>query len=160
MTSPSVLDSLAGFLKWGPTGLAGLMLVLVIIALVSGKLSPARERVLTKLMYIGGVCFFIALAATFVPTPGSAAQERFLEAQGTRHRAAMQQVVDSADGLIRDLADATTKLDKNCSGGKEGRTADNAPQIIALHNKVATSIAGTKASLAALIAETKPKPKP
>ena len=78
MTSPSVLDSLSGFLKWGPLGLAGLMLVLVLIAFVSGKdMSAARERVLTKLMYIGGVCFFIALRRNVRPNAGSAAQERF-----------------------------------------------------------------------------------
>jgi hypothetical protein len=64
------LNSFSGFLKWGPTGLAGLMLVLVIVALSVGKLSASRERVLTKFMYIGAVCFALALGASFIPQPG------------------------------------------------------------------------------------------
>jgi hypothetical protein len=52
------------FLKYGPTGLAGLMLVLVIISL-KADVTPSRERILRQFMYIGAGCFALALAASF-----------------------------------------------------------------------------------------------
>ncbi len=63
--------SLSAFLKYGPTGLAGLMLVLVIIALREPKMPPARERILTRFMYVGAFCFTAALAANFFSVRGS-----------------------------------------------------------------------------------------
>ena len=46
------------------------MLVLVIVALYYGEMSASRERVLTKFMYVGAVCFALALGASFIPLPG------------------------------------------------------------------------------------------
>jgi hypothetical protein len=59
------IDSLSAFLKYGPTGLAGLMLVLVVFALNSTDLTLARERLLTRFMYFGAACFALSLAANF-----------------------------------------------------------------------------------------------
>jgi hypothetical protein len=69
-TIPSI-DSFSAFLKYGPTGLAGLMLVLVIVTLTTAVLTPAHERVLTRFMYIGAFCFTLALAATFFSVVGA-----------------------------------------------------------------------------------------
>lgn len=63
--------SLSNFLKYGPTGLAGLMLILVIIALSQPKFGAARERLLRLFMYIGAFCFTLSLAATFFATQGA-----------------------------------------------------------------------------------------
>ena len=52
-------------LQFGPIGLAALMLVLTIIALVSRKLSSAHERLLRQFMYVGAVCFGLSLVAAF-----------------------------------------------------------------------------------------------
>jgi hypothetical protein len=57
------IDSFSGFLKYGPTGLAGLMLVLVILAFNLRDLTASRERILTRFMYVGVFCFALSLAA-------------------------------------------------------------------------------------------------
>jgi hypothetical protein len=60
-------------LKYGPLGLAGLMLVLVIIALLIGGLDARRESLLKQFLYIGALCFVVALIAPLlaplVPKP-------------------------------------------------------------------------------------------
>lgn len=48
------------FLKYGPIGLAGLMLVLVIVALQIRVLDIGTERLMTRFLYIGGFCFTVA----------------------------------------------------------------------------------------------------
>jgi hypothetical protein len=64
------IDSFSTFLKYGPTGLAALMLVLVAIAL-SLQITPQRERLLKQFMYIGAFCFALALGASFFSVAGA-----------------------------------------------------------------------------------------
>ncbi|MEP3846010.1 MAG: hypothetical protein ABJM43_11790 [Paracoccaceae bacterium] len=59
------INAFEQFLKWGPIGLAGLMLVLVIFSLVLGPINPARERILKTFMYIGAACFVAALISQY-----------------------------------------------------------------------------------------------
>jgi hypothetical protein len=66
-----MIDSLSAFLKYGPTGLAGLMLVLVIIALSFRAMTDSRERLLTRFMYIGAFCFTLSLASSFFSVAGA-----------------------------------------------------------------------------------------
>lgn len=63
----SLLTQSPEFLKYGPLGLAGLMLVLVIVALTLGKLDGRRERLMTKFMYVGAFCFVVASIFAFLP---------------------------------------------------------------------------------------------
>ena len=63
--APETIDSFAAFLKYGPTGLAGLMLLLTVVVLLSRSMDPARERLLNRFMYIGAFCFALSLAANF-----------------------------------------------------------------------------------------------
>ncbi|TPM36517.1 hypothetical protein FKO01_05620 [Mesorhizobium sp. B2-3-3] len=55
-------------LKYGPLGLAGLMLVLVVFALSVSTLEPARERTLRLFLYIGSFCFVVACIFAALPT--------------------------------------------------------------------------------------------
>ena len=71
IAQPGVIDSFAGFLKYGPIGFAGLMLVLVIVALTARTMDPARERLLRQMMYVGAGCFAIAMAANFFSVSGA-----------------------------------------------------------------------------------------
>ncbi len=71
ITSPSTVEAFSTFLKYGPTGLAALMLFLVIVALSIGSLTEARERLLKQFMYIGAFCFTLALAANFFSVAGA-----------------------------------------------------------------------------------------
>ena len=70
LAQPVVIDSFARFLMYGPIGLAGLMLVLVILALTVRTMDPARERLLRQMMYIGAGCFAIAVAANVFAVSG------------------------------------------------------------------------------------------
>jgi hypothetical protein len=67
---PDTIDSFSTFLKYGPTGLAALMLVLVAISL-SLQITPQRERLLKQFMYIGAFCFVLALGASFFSVAGA-----------------------------------------------------------------------------------------
>jgi hypothetical protein len=71
IVQPGVIDSFAGFLRYGPIGFAGLMLVLVIVALMVRTMDPARERILRQMMYVGAGCFAIAVAANFFAMSGA-----------------------------------------------------------------------------------------
>jgi hypothetical protein len=70
IADPGLVDSFAGFLKYGPIGFAGLMLVLVVFALMV-RMDPARERLLRQMMYVGAACFAIAVAANFFTVSGA-----------------------------------------------------------------------------------------
>jgi len=56
------------FLKYGPIGLAGLMLVLVIIALTIGRLDERKAQLLRRFMYVGAFCFVVASVMAFLPS--------------------------------------------------------------------------------------------
>jgi hypothetical protein len=71
LPAPDVINSFAGFLKYGPTGIAGLMLLLTIVALISRAMDRPRERLLTKFMYVGAFCFALSLAAQFFSVAGA-----------------------------------------------------------------------------------------
>ncbi len=49
------------FLQWGPIGLAGLMLVLVVFALVTSELTKLKAALLSFFMIVGAGCFGAAL---------------------------------------------------------------------------------------------------
>ncbi len=57
----SAIGAFEKFLQWGPIGLAGLMLVLVIFALVTSELTKLKAALLSFFMIIGAGCFGAAL---------------------------------------------------------------------------------------------------
>jgi hypothetical protein len=67
--TPDQIEGWTRFLEYGPIGLAALMLVLVIVALLIGNFSAGRERTIRLFMYIGAGCFAIAVVAAFVQSP-------------------------------------------------------------------------------------------
>ena len=64
--NPSNINALSDFLKWGPIGLAGLLLLLVIMVLLLKDVSPSRERILRSALYVGAVCFVIASISQYL----------------------------------------------------------------------------------------------
>jgi hypothetical protein len=205
-----IIDSLSGFLKYGPTGLAGLMLVLVIIALASREITPARERILTRFMYVGGTCFALALAATFFSVSGAyqlyfrvfpldAGAKRTLplpivkvnnttlddrmtylvrseataivdvsdainfvqefRAQNESQRRALQDFASKSSTVITDLQKIPQIIDKNCSGGASGISANSNPQVIALTSRSLETVAGLMSSASGAIASPAPQVK-
>jgi hypothetical protein len=61
LATKKMLD-LAAFLKFGPLGLAGLLLVLMATALTL-KLNEARERLILRILYVGAFCYVVASAS-------------------------------------------------------------------------------------------------
>lgn len=59
----ALVNSFEGFLKWGSTGLAGLMLVLVIFAIIGRDVSDTKKSLLKTFMVVGATCFVVSLAA-------------------------------------------------------------------------------------------------
>ncbi len=62
LNDPATIDAFSRFLNYGPIGLAGLMLVLVIVGLSIRNLTAGRERLLRQFMYVGAICFLAALS--------------------------------------------------------------------------------------------------
>lgn len=70
--SPETLDAFRKFLEYGPIGIVGLMLLLVIFAIMLKDLTPALERTLKTFMIVGVICFGAALAAqVYAPSGGT-----------------------------------------------------------------------------------------
>jgi hypothetical protein len=61
----ATIGALNEFLNYGPIGFAGLMLVLVIIALNVPKIDPHRAGLLRQFLYVGSFCFAVAMIAQF-----------------------------------------------------------------------------------------------
>lgn len=64
------ITALSGFLKYGPIGLAALMLVLVVIALWMKDLDERKSHILERFMYVGLACFTLSIAANFFARGG------------------------------------------------------------------------------------------
>jgi type IV secretory pathway TrbL component len=60
----SNLTDLAAFLKFGPLGLAGLLLVLMATALTL-KLNETRERLILRILYVGAFCYVVASVSAY-----------------------------------------------------------------------------------------------
>jgi len=145
--SPELVDKFSEFLRYGPIGLAGLMLTLVIIGLSIGELSELRERLLRQFMYVGAFCFVVALAANLFSTPGAyPIHFRVLPLDmGSRHKLPMPiikansnlvdenmtYIVKSEVTAIVDVSDAINFV--------ENVRAQNVRQAEALHSIVAGS---------------------
>lgn len=68
----SIFTGAEGLLRIGPIGLAGLLLVLVVIVLLLRRVEPSQERILKLCLYVGAFCFIAALIAQYFdrPPPG------------------------------------------------------------------------------------------
>lgn len=105
----NLVNSFEGFLKWGSTGLAGLMLVLVIFAIIGRDVSEAKKSLLRTFMVIGAFCFVASLAA-----------EVYLQsiANTGRHKVVLAVLPNDLDGS--DFPPPQIKVD----GAPIDRTAD------------------------------------
>lgn len=61
--NPDTLETLRNFLEFGAIGIAGLMLVLVVITILATKFTPQKLELMKRFMFLGAFCFFVATAA-------------------------------------------------------------------------------------------------
>lgn len=64
------ISALSAFLEYGPIGLAGLMLVLTIIAMSVGDLTESRASLLKFYLAIGATCFLSTLVFEYLKVDG------------------------------------------------------------------------------------------
>ena len=65
MLNSETISTLSGLLKYGPIGLAALMLILVIIALAMKELDERKSHILERFMYVGFACFALSVSANY-----------------------------------------------------------------------------------------------
>jgi hypothetical protein len=134
------IDSLSNFLKFGPIGLVGLMLVLIVIAL-SLKITPPRERVLkTSLWLSAGLLISILVANYFIHV-----EDR---------RQALHEIASSSDDLKGYVEDLQEIIDLNCLGEANGQTAACHQAITAFTAQVVEHLDQYKTTASQAIAAT------
>lgn len=146
--SAESIAAYSGFLKWGPPGLAGLMLVLAAGALV---LSRRRDGLLVVFMVIGALCFLAALVAqAYAPDPDRVRQ---LLAQNDSLRRAMQQALETTSGLDEALSWQTGFIARACRGANQGQPPQGAGDFYARHAAVTRGLVNARSTLTTALAE-------
>jgi hypothetical protein len=74
----AILSSSKDFMNYGPLGLAGLLIVLVFIAVMLRKVDGGRERILKLCLFVGAFCFIAALIAQHFAGPDYSKQRAVL----------------------------------------------------------------------------------
>jgi hypothetical protein len=113
----SILNNAQGFLNYGPLGLAGLLIALVLTAVLLRNVDPARERVLKLVLFVGAFCFIAALVAQYLTPPLSPRPAPDYSAQ----RATLSDVVGAlkdAGQPLQEVIDMASAA--GCPGGAHG----------------------------------------
>jgi hypothetical protein len=106
-----------GLLGFGPLGLAGLLLVLVVIVLLLRKVEPSQERLSKLCLYVGAFCFIAALVAQYFNRDRPAPAPDF-----SRQKEMLANVVTTVDPSVRELTEINAMaLDPGgCRGVRTG----------------------------------------
>ena len=141
----SILSGSAGFLNYGPLGLAALMLVLVIITLLLRKVDQSQERLLKLCLYIGAFCFVAALLAQhFAPPDGSL--------DLSKQREILVNVANTVPELITKLQEISQMaLADGCPGGPHGLPIPHGGDIASRSSAVMATLTDGKASIVSVI---------
>jgi hypothetical protein len=135
-----------GFLTYGPLGLAGLFLVLVVTALSLRRVDEAAERVLKLVLFIGAFCFIAALIAQhFTPpdkeTPSYSKQRVVL----TNTEKALNDAAPKLQQIIDLAGDA-----KGCPGGGSGLPIPHGNDMAIRSSSVLATLEGAKSNIHAV----------
>lgn len=160
------ISALEKFLSYGPIGLAGLMLVLVVLALSFRELTPQKASLLKFFMVVGGLCFGAALLAqtlqgksshplTVVVAPNDLGQANsfpppIIRFNGKKISRTEPMIVGNSATLLIDVTDALGiyKTVSNQNEQKDVALKEAAELTDQLNNSVATlkrSVAATAA---------------
>lgn len=135
-----IWEGAEAFLKWGPLGLASLMLVLVFLALARKSISSTLASLLRHLMYTAAV---LTVILTFAP-----AFVRSETVAPVVSKAMINRALNSVDSAAKNLADGSgLALARNCSGGGHGEYLVNVNVVAGYLQAASADISATKAAL-------------
>jgi hypothetical protein len=142
----AALRAAEGFMKYGPVGLAGLLIVLSLIALAL-RIDPGRERVFKTILYVGAFCFIAALVAQHFEPPTPSPQPDF-----SKQRSILS-------GVAKRLADAEPKLQEvvqmastnGCPGGAHGIAIPHGSDMAARSSAVLQTLGDSETDLDSVI---------
>jgi hypothetical protein len=134
-------NSFQGFLVYGPLGLAGLVLVLVVMAMSLRKdVSESSERLLRLVLFVGAFCFIAALLAQhFTPVQVASAPQDFSK---------QRSILVNVEKTLTDAAPALDDIDKlasdqgGCPGGSHGVPIPHGAQMAAASARVQGALGG------------------
>lgn len=153
-TSGIDLTSASDFLKYGPLGLAGLMLVLVIVALMSIRnLRKNQTQLLTLLLYVGTFCFIAAsgFAVYASLTDGSKIVDDY-KARDMRQAQVLRQILRDAKDSIPILEEVASGIGSGgaCSGGSSGQPLPHGNEWAGKTRNVAGKLGSASDAITAL----------
>ncbi|RFB96549.1 hypothetical protein B5K08_09280 [Rhizobium leguminosarum bv. trifolii] len=146
------LDALSAFLKYGPLGLAGLTLVLVVFILTR-RLDERRERLIKLVLATGTICFVISSAAAFLDA--RLAGEKDLEIKSYQQREAHQiQALSGVEKVADHAASELAQLNRltgdtlACPGGAHGQPIPHGSDMTRLGASIQGDLSSIKQSSA------------
>jgi hypothetical protein len=143
----SIIDSAQRFMDYGPLGLAGLLIALVLTTVLLRNVDEARERVLKLVLFVGALCFVAALTAQHFAPPAKEA------ANYSKQRA----VLANAE---KALADASPKLREiismasdggGCPGGAHGIAIPHGADMASRGSGVLAALEAGRSNIHAVI---------
>ncbi|MGG6896740.1 hypothetical protein [Rhizobium sp. BR 315] len=144
------VDALAGFLKYGPLGLAGLMLVLAVF-IITQRLDDRRERLIKLVLATGTICFVISSAIAFMQ--GRADGEKDLEIKTLEARTTQQtQAMAGVDQFVVHAISELGQLNKltgdtlACPGGAHGQPIPHGSEMTRLGASILSDLSSIKQS--------------
>jgi hypothetical protein len=141
MTQAAAFDpgAFQGFLTYGPLGLAGLLLVLVVTALTLRKVDEATERVLKLVLFVGAFCFVAALVAQVIAIPPG---------DYSKQRAALKSAetgLNNAKPLLQEITSMASA--EGCPGGAHGIAIPHGADMASRSSSVLATIQGAASNI-------------
>jgi hypothetical protein len=137
-------------MNYGPLGLAGLLLVLVIITLLLRKVDSAQAQLLKLVLYVGAFCFVAALVAQLVTLeiqPPPAPPPDF-----SKQRDVLKNVRDGLAAAEPQLQEVVQMASTNgCPGGSNGIAIPHGPDMAARSSAVKATLSAAEANLNSVI---------
>jgi hypothetical protein len=161
----SLFTGAEGLLRYGPLGLAALLLVLVVLVLLLRKLDPSQESILKIFLYVGAFCFVAALVAQSFALPDAKLQEENIRLKAelkaerdrpppdfSKQKTVLGNVVGTVGPSVAELDEINKMaLDNGCPGGAHGIPIPHGGDIASRSSNVKANLENAKPNIEAVI---------
>jgi hypothetical protein len=161
----SLFSGAEGLLRYGPLGLAALLLVLVVIVLLIRKPDPAQERVLKLCLYVGAFCLVATLLGQHFAPPDAQLQGQIIKLQDqlqaekdkpppdySKQKDVLGNVVKMVDPSVAELQEINKMaLDNGCPGGAHGIPIPHGGDIASRSSSVISNLTNAKSFIQSVI---------